>query len=625
MLLAAFQFGSLPLAVAQDTTPGSVDGLNLMAAQPGLTPYGLATAVQPDGKTILAGASFSSILGVARTNIARLHADGTLDLTFDPNANSQVNSVVVQADGKILLGGNFNSLQPNGAVTGTTRSRIARLNADGTLDTTFNPNANNRVSSVAVQADGKILLVGYFTTLQPNGAATATTRNYVARLNADGSLDAAFNPSANSDVLSVAVQADGKILLGGSFTTLQPNGAATATTRKYVARLNADGTLDTGFNPNASSSVLGVAVQPDGKILLGGFFTTLQPNGAATATTRNRIALLNADGSLDAAFNPNADSAVVSMAVQADGKILLGGHFTTLQPNGAAAATIRKYAARLNADGTLDTAFNPNASSSVFSVAVQAGGKILLGGGFTTLQPNGAATPTTRSGFARLNNDAATQTVSVPDPIRALWNRGGSAPEVSQVTFELSVNGGATWTSLGNGTRVGTTANWQLTGLSLPGSGQVRARGRTSGGSYNGSAGLVESVASFSGITLASVPSPDTAVRVAPRHESSRNPAVGVRRPGYRRIRRGVECGGRGRRHLDAPGPRTRAQRDHRSPGALPSHRPGPAPAILPAGDSSGPGDFGNAPLRRIYAADSPGSARASRADRGALALVRAY
>jgi hypothetical protein len=81
-----------------------------------------------------------------------------------------------------------------------------------------------------------------------------------------------------------------------------------------------------------------------------------------------------------------------------------------------------------------------------------------------------------------------------------MWTRGGSSPEVSQVSFDKSTDNGATWTPLGSGTRIGSTSNWQLTGLSLPTSGQLRARGRTAGGYQNGSSSLVEQVASFSGL-----------------------------------------------------------------------------------------------------------------------------
>jgi uncharacterized delta-60 repeat protein/uncharacterized repeat protein (TIGR01451 family) len=480
---------------ASAQAPGTIDS----TYDPNVTGnYVAATAVQPDGKTIIGG-NFTTLqpngaaTATTRNNIARLNSDGSLDTGFDPNANAEVFSVAVQADGKILLGGNFTTLQPNGAPTPAIRNNIARLNSDGSLDTGFNPNANGRVDSVAVQADGKILLSGNFTTLQPNGAATPTTRSHIARLNSDGSLDPGFDPNANAEVFSAAVQADGKILLGGFFTTFKPNGAASATTRNFIARVNSNGSLDTGFDPNAGGGfVFSVAVQADGKILLGGFFTTIQPNGAATPTTRSHIARLNSDGSLDPSFDPNANNPVYSVAVQADGKILLGGFFTTFKPNGAASATTRNFIARVNSNGSLDTGFDPNAGGGfVFSVAVQGDGKILLGGTFSTVGG------TARNHIARLNNDNAPQSLSAPDSTQVQWQRGGAAPEVSQVTFDQSTDGGATWSPLGAGTRVGTTSNWQLTGLSLPASGSLRASGRTTGGYENGGSGLIQQVDDF--------------------------------------------------------------------------------------------------------------------------------
>jgi len=459
----------------------------------------MATAVQPDGKTIIAG-TFTSVLGQPRNHIARLNTDGTLDTGFNPKPNSGVECVAVQADGKILLGGGFTTLQPNGAPSPTVRNYIARVNADGTLDTGFDPWANNYVNNVVVQADGKILLAGEFTTLQPNGAASTTPRRSIARVNADGTLDTGFDPKPGGGVECVAVQTDGKILLGGYFFYLQPNGATGEAGRSYVARVNSDGTLDAGFDPNADGAVLTLAVQADGKILLGGGFTTLQPNGAASATTRQRVARLNEDGTLDTGFNPRANNFVNNVVVQADGKILLAGEFTTLQPNGAASTTPRQRIARVNADGTLDTGFDPKANGVVYSVAVQADGKIHLGGYFTTLQPNGAPSATTRNFFARLVNDPATQVLSALDTNLVSWTRSGSSPELSQVTLENSTDSGTTWTLLGRAIRVGITSNWQLTGLSLPATGQVRARGRTAGGASNGSSGLVQATASYSGL-----------------------------------------------------------------------------------------------------------------------------
>ena len=146
----------------------------------------------------------------------------------------------------------FTTLGGGGTGT-TTRNHIGRLNADGSLDTSFDPGANGAVYALAVQADGKILVGGYFTTLGGGGTGT-TTRNYIGRLNADGSLDTSFDPGANGAVYALAVQADGKILVGGDFTTLGGGGTGT-TTRNHIGRLNADGSLDTSFDPGANGIV----------------------------------------------------------------------------------------------------------------------------------------------------------------------------------------------------------------------------------------------------------------------------------------------------------------------------------------------------------------------------------
>jgi uncharacterized delta-60 repeat protein len=445
----AFAVGSLEAAGELDT------GFN-----PNMDRGVRSLVVQANGK-VLIGGDFETVGGVARNKIARLNADGSLDTGFNPNANNEVYSLAVQADGKVLIGGFFTS------VGGVTRNRIARLNADGSLDTGFNPIANESVSSLAVQADGKVLIGGGFTSVG------GVERNGIARLNADGSLDTGFgfNPNSIGAVISFAVQADGKVLIGGGFSTV--GGVA----RNNIARLNADGSLDTGFNPNANGGVYSLAVQADGKVLIGGEFTTV--GGVA----RNRVARLNADGSLDTGFNPpNADSTVHSLAVQADGKVLIVGNFSTV------GGVERNRIARLNADGSLDTGFNPNPDDYVGSLAVQADGKVLIGGFFFTV--GGAAS----NGFARLVNDPATQSLTIPDPTRVLWIRGGSAPEVSDVVFEQSLDGGVTWTLLGAGARIGVTADWERTGLSLDAGVKVRATGRTIGGRFNGSSGLIRQV-----------------------------------------------------------------------------------------------------------------------------------
>lgn len=475
------------------TAPGDLDPLDAAITGGNIV---FATAVQQDGKFIIGG-TFTSVLGVTRNNIARLNADGTLDMDFDPSATATVNCIAIQPDGKVVIGGQFFALQPNGAPSPISRGRVARLNPDGTVDDSFNPNANSWVMNVTLQPDGKVLLGGIFTTLQPNGAPTASERNYIARVNPDGTLDTGFDPNANSNVYGIALQGDGKVVLGGAFGTLQPNGAPSATARSYIARVNGDGTLDTAFDPRANSPVYCIVPQADDKLLIGGVLTTLQPNGTGSATSRRYLARVNNDGTLDSGFAPTPSSVVQSIALQADGKVVIAGGFQSLQPNGATFATVRNRIARVNANGALDTSFNPNANGNGFTVAGQADGKVLFGGVFSTLQPNGVALPTSRNLFARLQNSPATQTLSAQDTTQVIWTRSGAAPEVSNATFELSIDGGSNWTPLGAGTRIGATANWQKIGLSLPASGLLRARGSTHGGNYNGSAGRIEKVMAF--------------------------------------------------------------------------------------------------------------------------------
>ena len=160
--------------------------------------------MQADGK-ILAGGGFTSIGGQPRNRIARLDAVTGLADSFNPNANDIVYSIAVQADGKILAGGFLNGAN---SIGGQIRNHIARLDATTGLADSFDPNANDIVYSIAVQADGRILAGGFF-----NGANSigGQTRNRIARLDAATGLADSFDPNANAVVESIAVQADGKI------------------------------------------------------------------------------------------------------------------------------------------------------------------------------------------------------------------------------------------------------------------------------------------------------------------------------------------------------------------------------------------------------------------------------
>ena len=200
----------------------------------------------------------------------------------------------VQADGKVLAGGNFNS------IGGQTRHHIARLDATNGLADAFTPDANGIVYAIAVQADGKILAGGGFF---GTGSIGGQTRNYIARLDATTGLADAFNPNANGQVNALAVQPDGKILAGGNFNGTSSIGGQT---RGRLARLDPTTGLADSFDPEANGPVLVTAVQQDGKVLAGGQFTSLSPGGGA-AVTRNHIARLEIDGRLDQTLNLNIE------------------------------------------------------------------------------------------------------------------------------------------------------------------------------------------------------------------------------------------------------------------------------------------------------------------------------
>ncbi|TAE51175.1 MAG: T9SS C-terminal target domain-containing protein [Bacteroidetes bacterium] len=376
--------GSSISRIARLNANGSRDtGFNPGAGVNGIV---YAFVVQADGK-ILIGGAFTTYNSVTRNRISRLNANGSLDTGFDPagGANSLIRVFAVQSDGKVLIGGNLTTY------AGTACSRIVRINTDGSMDAGFSTGAgiNGAVTSLDVQADGKIIVGGGFTSYD------GIVRNRIARANTDGTADAAFchEAGANDIIYAIALQSDGKILIGGSFTTYG------GTACNYITRLNADGSPDATFNSGgtgANTLVRYIAIQPDGKILIGGIFTSY--NG----TSRNYIARLNSNGSLDTGFNPGtgANSHVYSLAIQSDGKILIGGDFTSY--NG----TARNYIARLNTDGSLDTGFNPGtgANSYVNAVSVLSDGKILIGGNFTSY--NG----TTRFRIARINADGSLDT-----------------------------------------------------------------------------------------------------------------------------------------------------------------------------------------------------------------------
>ncbi len=434
--------------------------------------------IRPDGKLLIGGV-FSTVSGFAVGRVALLHQNGTVDLTFNQGnagANGTVLAIELLTDGKVLVAGHFS------AYNSVERQRVARLNADGTLDNAFvnNPSlAGTQIDDLAVMNDGRVFLgegsVSTATTaiLLNSDGSTDVSREYVfsiggrvrrmtilangkiliagdfnyvngvrrrglARLNPDGTLDSAFVPYFNSSTVarislnSVVEQPDGKLLVGGienfflkrlnsdgsldgtfsaSFDAgstifdlaLLPGGEIVvvgnlinAPFTRRVVRLQSNGQVDPTFNlaqPNAD--VYCVVRQPDGKLLIGGDFTGI---GVAN---RARIARLNQDGGVDSSFDTSsgASGTVFAIALQSDGKVLVGGAFPSLSGSNSMVRI-----GRLNTDGSRDAGFAQTIDGNVIGLAIQGDGKILVGGGFDTV--GGVS----RSGMARLRTDGSLDT-----------------------------------------------------------------------------------------------------------------------------------------------------------------------------------------------------------------------
>jgi uncharacterized delta-60 repeat protein len=353
------------------------------------------------------GGDFQSYNGTAQGCVALVETNGQLDTSFDPGtgANGAVDAVAATGNQyQFYLGGSFT------AYNGTQVGGIARVNADGSLDTSFNPGngANGTVRAAVVLANGEVLIGGDFT--QINGASC----NYIALLRTDGTIDTSFAPGTifNGPVYALALYANGQqVLVGGNFSV-------TGEVYQNIARLNLDGSLDTGFNPGtgADNTVHTLAVQLEGQILVGGEFTHF--NGIS----KNRIARLLPNGFLDstgfltgigaddsvfcvnpmivvAATNYFTNTIVTTTATNvivitnytyATGGIYVGGAFSTL--NGSH----RLGFARLYTNGTVDTTFMDTAynqfaglkkiyssdTPAVLATAIQNDGNVLIGGSF---------------------------------------------------------------------------------------------------------------------------------------------------------------------------------------------------------------------------------------------------
>ncbi|MGF6214449.1 IPTL-CTERM sorting domain-containing protein [Comamonas sp. 4034] len=396
-------------------------------ASGGGTNFETMVMVKDNTGRVVVGGAFTTVEGQSGyQGVARFNADDSLDTSFKVTTNSYVRTVAVQSDGKILIGGDFNYVTGTGSASAVTSSGIARLNADGTVDSTFHNvplfKVNSPVRSIVVQPNGKILVGGYFTSFD------GVPRSYLVRLNTDGTQDGSFAALPNNQVEDIKLLADGKIVIAGSFTQVQ------GTSIRGVARLNADGTLDNTFVPNANNPaapngssgglfpVYQIAIQADNKIVVNG-----GPLKFADEWHRG-VVRLNTDGTPDSAFNPFINDWGYAVALQTVGgeeKILAGGRFTVVGQRDIATDApvgtdiVRRGIARFNADGTVDADFDTSNGTDlpVLAVLPNNDGTVYIGGQFTSV------TGMVRRGIARLKElDPTTQIINFVQPDPAVYS-----------------------------------------------------------------------------------------------------------------------------------------------------------------------------------------------------------
>jgi len=359
-------------------------------------------AIQPDGRILLGG--YCVVAGSNNFCMARLLDNGTLDTSFGtggrvttaigPNNNDRASAMTLLPDGRIVLAGTCHNGNDFDIC-------VARYLSNGSLDTQFNSTGkrvlpgdgtkNEYGRAVAVQNDSKIVIAGY-------RSETAEDNFLVIRLLADGSFDTSFNTSGsrsvnviagvNDQASAVAVAVDRSIVVAGTCTQ--------ATQRFCVVRLTSTGATDTSFNGTgqlvlsqlavgSNDQLNALAIQPDGYLVMAGQCTS----GSVSSFCAVRTA---ADGTLDSNFNGSGKQVlgslyttekVASVAIEAGGRIVLGGTCSNLSSS-------RLCVMRLNPDGTPDTSFNtsgrenysigPLITDELTAIAVRRDGRIVAAG-----------------------------------------------------------------------------------------------------------------------------------------------------------------------------------------------------------------------------------------------------
>ncbi|MBO2011144.1 hypothetical protein [Hymenobacter negativus] len=498
-----FNGAAVPGGIVRLTATGAVDP-TFNSGGLGVNLYDdiLSIVALPNGQYLIGG-YITSYNGVPCNGLARINSDGSLDQTFTPalTAGSDADNIVVQPDGKILISGGlfFNStgpqgqgiarllsngaldpnftppaaltsysvysysgdamqLQPDGKVlfindplyNGTSLPGVNRLNADGTLDTSFQVGTgpNIRPNALTLLASGQVLVAGTF------GSFTGTLDRGLIELTSSGVINPAFQPTIQTDGTATAMvrQPDGKLLVGGNFSEIN------AQPVRRLARFNTDGTVDASFSPNVGLDlgVVDVALQPDGRILTAtpaavnrflsngspdnslnapSFLASnvarllLQPDGrilvgslnvALAGNVTNALVRLLADGTRDASFTPATTgprlTAFQTMALQPDGKILVAGTGIPVGSTNSSRGVLRLESNGATDASFLSGAFTNSGTTRLQALALQPDGKLLVGGAFLAIGG------TARTNVARLTATGAVDASFVPPTITGTVN-----------------------------------------------------------------------------------------------------------------------------------------------------------------------------------------------------------
>ena len=441
-----------PTSTSAATGPGTPDTSFMANTGSGFNSPVLALGHLSDD-TIIAGGQFTEFDGNTANYLAALNPDGTFDADFTSNLGTGfdgvVKAVAVQPNGQIVVGGYFTHLNH------VPVSCLARLNADGTPDTTFNSNLGTGVTttlagvtpyvnSIAIQDSGAIVLGGYFDRF--NGISAGN----LARVSANGTPDGTFltntGTGLNASVTGVGLLSDDSIIVTGEFTTVD------GTTSKGVARFGPSGSPNLVFAGNIGTGTTGggaVAVQPGDQILVAGFF----PSGF-DGTLAYGVVRLSASGVLDTGFTTNTASLYASgamgnaLSVQPNGQIVFVGLFYSAQYQSGSVT-------RLRADGAPDYSFmqavGAGSNGIARSVTILSTGLVVIGGQFSQFSG------TTVGGIAALAGKSGPRVSTVSPGTGPI--AGGTAVTLSGSGFssnaEVTVGGAAcTGTTVVNSTRI---------------------------------------------------------------------------------------------------------------------------------------------------------------------------